>query len=49
MSKDQWLIDVELAEERFCRNDDEEEFTNTMLDLGFYPQEIEDKIKELKS
>jgi len=47
-AKDQWLADVELAAERFFRNDDEEEFTATMLDLGFYPSEIEDQIKELK-
>jgi hypothetical protein len=48
-AKDRWLADVELAAERLFRNDDEEEFTNTMLELGFYPSEIEEQIKELKS
>ena len=44
-----WMAEVEAAEERFCRNNDEEEFRQTMTDLGFYRIEIEDRIKELTS
>ncbi|CAB4176884.1 hypothetical protein UFOVP1672_55 [uncultured Caudovirales phage] len=49
MSKDLWIIEVELAEQEFCNGQiTEEQFESRMIRLGFNAVEVEMMVSTLE-